>query len=56
MTVCHIVNNGSRQITEVKQLQVRSVIGWVTVVKSWFNLPFTKMPHVILYSCGGLGT
>jgi hypothetical protein len=47
MTVCHIVNTSSRPITEVKQCRARSVVGWVTAVKSWFNLPFTKTPRVV---------
>jgi hypothetical protein len=53
MTVCHFVNTGSRQITEVKQCRARLVVGWMTTVKSWFNLPFTKTLRVV-YSCEGL--
>jgi hypothetical protein len=47
-TVCHVVNTGSCLITKVKQHQMRSVIGWVNAVKSWFNLPFTKT-HCVVY-------
>jgi hypothetical protein len=54
-TVCHIINTGSRQITEVKQCRARSVVGWVTAVKTWFNLPFTKMPRVVYTVAEGLG-
>jgi hypothetical protein len=35
-------------ITKVKQCQAKSVFGWLTTVKSWFNLPFTKTHRVVL--------
>jgi hypothetical protein len=47
MTICHVVNTGSRPFTEVKQHLARLVFGWVTAVKSWFNMPLTKTPRVI---------
>jgi hypothetical protein len=40
-------------MTEVKQCRARSVVGWVTAVKSRFNLPFTKTSRVV-YSRGGI--
>jgi hypothetical protein len=46
-----VVNTGSHQITEVKQCRARSVVGWVTAVKSWFNLPFTNKTPCVVYSC-----
>jgi hypothetical protein len=52
--ICHVVNTSSRQITEFKQCRARSVVGWVTAVKSWFNLPFTKMPRVVYTVAEGL--
>jgi hypothetical protein len=39
--------SGSRSITEAKQYRARSVFGWVTTVKSWFNLPLTKTSRVV---------
>jgi hypothetical protein len=50
MIKCHIVKTGFHLITEIKQYQARSVFGWATAVKSWFNMTFTKMPHVV-YIC-----
>jgi hypothetical protein len=49
MTLCHVVNIGSRLITEVKQRRARSVFGWVTAVKKRVNLPLTMTPRVMLY-------
>jgi hypothetical protein len=45
-TVFHVINTGSRTITEAKQRRARSVFGWVTAVKKWFNLPtLTNKTH-----------
>jgi hypothetical protein len=55
-TVSHVVNTGSRQITEVKQRRARSVVGWATAVKSRFNLPFTKTPRVVYTVAEGLAS
>jgi hypothetical protein len=54
INVFKVVNTGSRQNTEVKQCRARSVVGWVTAVKSWFNLPFTKTPRVVYTVAEGL--
>jgi hypothetical protein len=46
MTICPIVKTDSYLILEVKQTQAMSVVGSVTSIQTWFNLPLTKMPHV----------
>jgi hypothetical protein len=49
MTVCHVVTTGSRPITEVKQRRARSVVRWVTAVKTGLTGHLLTVKRLVLY-------
>jgi hypothetical protein len=46
-TVCHVLNTGYGQITEVKQCRTRLVVGWVIAVKSYGLTSHLLRRHVM---------